>query len=271
MNETKHWVLFYRAASNRHFWLIWDLVLDDIDPRIVDGVFVDKDRMYLPFRKPIPGNIFYPIDGATQEFDICIGASHLHRKKGQERSINALIHAQKILNRKLKCIMPGRPFKPSYLAMLLDTAEKGDLDVYAPGMVSKELLAGFYNASKLYVHLATCGQNDRGVLEAMACGTPAMIGYPKYHPPWMYGDKRLTFVADNADDPDKTAENIVEAYQIVVSLGKAFRDRVRIWYLEQNGMREQSLPMMVKLFEFFKTCPQADRPKLHEYYNARIA
>ena len=271
INDRKIPLLFYRAASNRHFWTFWNIVLEDIDPRIAEGAFVDKDRMYLPIVKPAHPRIFYPDETVTQDYDVCIGASHVHSKKGQIRAVRGLIEAQKQLGIKFKCVMPGRPPKRSILEEIQQVAIDGGLDIDYPGMVDRVTLATIFNRSKMYLHLATCGQNDRGILEAMACGVPSMIGYPKFHPPYMVDNDSLVWLADDADDPTRTGGNIAAMYKTVQSLGKDYRITIRQYYLAKNGMREHLLPQFEKLFKYLKENPVMDRPKLWEYYGARRA
>jgi hypothetical protein len=85
-HDLGRWLLFYRAASNRGAWKFWDIVLNDLQT----GFAQDKvGRFYYPINKPVDPNLFYPMD-EPKIYDLCIGASHIHEKKGQWKIVAVL-------------------------------------------------------------------------------------------------------------------------------------------------------------------------------------
>jgi hypothetical protein len=99
LHEEQRWLLFYGANTGRERWPLWDVVFDDLSGRdYVDGA----GRIHLDFRKPTNPEIFHPMD-IDPKYDLCIGASHIHDKKGQWRGVQAAIAYQKIFGKNLKC------------------------------------------------------------------------------------------------------------------------------------------------------------------------
>jgi glycosyltransferase involved in cell wall biosynthesis len=256
--QNDHWILFYGAATQRWRWLFWDVVFDDLN----DTTYLDsKERLHLAFQKPTNPDLFRPIE-KDKRYDICIGASHIHDKKGQWRTVNALVEYRRRFLRDLDCIMPGRFFKGEHTNQIPKVIEDNELDrIEFPGMLQRTDMAEVYSRCKLYVHLATAGQNDRGPLEAMRCGTPSMIGFPRYHPPVLGKTPGISETAKNPDDPVQTAIDIHEMLNRLATKEEVFK-----FHEEKMGIESVILPFMDRLFSFLRRSPNKDRPSLWKEY-----
>lgn len=193
----KNWLMLYAANTGRQRWTWWDVILNDCD-KIND---VDKfGRYWHFFIKPTDESLFYPKCLIEKKYDLCIGASHIHDKKGQWRTINMLIEYKKRYGKNLKCIMPGAPRRGVETGKIREKISNHGLDVEIVGKVSRHKLCSIFNRSRFFIHLGTHGQNDRGPIEALACGTPLIIGSPSYHSPILYENPEITFVPKDVND-----------------------------------------------------------------------
>ena len=251
----KHWMLFYGANTGRERWPFWDIIFDDLDKQdYIDGL----GRIHLDFRKPTHPGIFYPM-ALERKYDLCIGSSHIHDKKGQWRGIKAAIAYQHVIGEKLKCVLPGSFRRGVMTNSILDDIRKYDLDVELPGMLPRDELRAVYNESKLFVHLGTGGQGDRGALEAMRCGCPVMIGFTQYHSPFTYANSDISYVAADPDHFETLA------HEIHVQIGQSTeekRKRVFEYHEGECGIETVSLPRMKKLFSLLKKLPKSDKHEL---------
>lgn len=173
----KNWLVLYAANTGRGRWPWWDIVLDDIGMNLC----VDKaERLLMPFIKPIDDTFFTPTqDNAV--YDIMMGSSHIHDKKGQWRVFEVLKEYELLYGKRPNAILPGAPRRGVYTRPMIDSILSKEWDIPMPGHVSRTELKGIYNKSRIAMFLGAHGQNDRGPLEALACGTPVMLGSPKYH------------------------------------------------------------------------------------------
>ncbi|MEW6265761.1 MAG: glycosyltransferase [Thermodesulfobacteriota bacterium] len=204
-HERGHWLGLYAANSGRARWPIWHVILDDLSGR----EYWDNDRLHLDFRKPINPDIFQPLR-LTPSYDVMIGASHIHDKKGQWRGIEAAIAYQRLFGRRLRCILPGAFHHGERTSRIKSMIREHDLVVVLPGMVSRPQLCRLYNESRLFLALGSHGQGDRGPIEALACGTPVIIGFPQYHAPWT---RQLSCCIENPDQPETIAAHIQTVLQ----------------------------------------------------------
>lgn len=177
----KNWLMLYAANTGRERWPFWDVILDDINEvNYIDG----HDRYWHNFVKPINEDIFYPAEGfKPMKYDFCIGASHIHDKKGQYLAIEALKEYNKIYG-ELRLVMPGSTRGGANTRKMIERMSFVN-NVFAPGFVERHELRKIFQESKYFLHLGAHGQNDRGPLEALACGTPVCISSPKYHAPFL--------------------------------------------------------------------------------------
>jgi len=93
-----------------------------------------------------------------------------------------------------------------------------DLDIDLPGMVSRADLRILYGQTKLFVHLGGAGQNDRGPLEAMACGTPVALSNEQYHAPLIRCDHTPRSFHVDSGNPAIAAKQINYALQMCADI-----------------------------------------------------
>ena len=255
------WMMFYRAATNRGNWPFWDVILEDLTTRMtVDN----QGRITYPIVKPTNPEIFYTIQNEHyRTYDLCIGASHIHDKKGQWRTIDALVNYRKIYGENLHCIMPGSFHHSVHTNEILDIIAKNELDVAMPGMIDRRDMRSIYSSAKLYVHLATSGQNDRGVLESLCCGTPAIIGFPNFHP--VQFRPPSVRIATKPDDP------VTVAYEIHSALADINRQGSMINQMMTKGNYESFNGLPITLNQFIHLLcamqkkPAVDRAWLYQH------
>lgn len=257
MQKQKRWLMFYRAASQRGNWPFWDIILDDLR----EESFVDSwQRLYLPFMKPTHPGIFKPMR-LERDFDVCIGASHIHDKKGQWKMLPVLLEYRKQFGKILKAVMPGSLYGGVHTNDIPSQIRRNNLDVSMPGMVQRDEVAQLYNRSKTFVHLGVAGQNDRGVLEAMRCGTPVVIANPRFHAPFTFKNTEVSMLTENSDNPAELAKELHDFLQ-----GSSIEryDKVFKYHEEKSGLENVILPYMEKLVNFMTKYPEADRSKTGE-------
>jgi len=252
------WKILYGANTGRESWHWWDIILDDLhnNPPHMDRF----NRIWLHFEKPTHPLIFYPVD-IEKRYDICIGASHVHDKKGQWRTIRALHKYKEIYGKNLRAVFPcggGRGVQTTPALQLLP-----ELDVVQPGFVPREELRTIYNQSKLFVHLGEGGQNDRGPLEAMRCGTPVVITAPKRHGRVTYENPNVSHVIKNKND---YAEIAFVFDSLIKKDTKTIKQQTIDWHEDTSGINYASLPQMGKIFKFFSLHPNVDKEALKKEF-----
>lgn len=249
--EAGHWLMLYAANTGREKWPFWDIVFND---QINQPKMDSAGRLQYPFRKPIQEDIFFPKDLAfpkNQEYDIMIGASHVHDKKGQWRMIDALIKYKEIFGENLKAVLPGEFKRGFETNNIVRKISDNDLTVELPGMLERKDLARYMNRTRLFVHLGSHGQADRGPIEAMACGCPVMIGYPQYHTKWLAESETACFLCHTPNDPEKVARDIY------LTLPKAIERRRHAFEAYcANSLVNGALPDMIKLFSLLALSPE---------------
>lgn len=255
MKKKRYWLLLYAANTGRQKWEFWDVVFDDLGGRdCVDGL----DRIHLDFRKPVNEEIFN-FRPMPEKWDILIGASRIHDRKGQWRTIDALIAYQELYGKSLKAILPG-PFSRGVATNeIIPKIRSHNISVDIVGNLPRKELANVMNSSRVFVGLESHGQGDRGPMEAMACGCPLVIGYPKYHAPWLTANSRYTLVCCNPAEPATTANEI---HEMLSRYNPDLREEISEYRGKCAGLQAVILPRMVRLFSYFRSHPVADRQKL---------
>jgi len=245
----KHWLVLYAANTGRQRWPWWDAILDDLDLELrIDT----ENRLWFPFSKPVHEEIFRFIPESNPIYDFCIGASFIHDRKGQWRTIRALEEYKKIYGKIPKCIMPGAVRHSTQTNKILGLAK--DLGVDMPGMVPRSDLNVILNSSKVFVHLGTSGQNDRGPIEALRCGCQLIIGTPAYHSPYITYGKYCT-VPKNKDDFGSVARLFRD---ILKHYSPKDRNKATSWYNKTSGS-DYLIPTMGRLFSSFgESAPSLD-------------
>lgn len=254
LSNNKHWIMFYRANTNRGNWQFWDIILDDL----VDNNYNAGGRLGYSFRKPINEDLFFNDKHPQRLYDVMVGASHIHIKKGQHLTIQALLKYKEMFGKSLSAILPGSFIRSYTNKVIIDVLQSKELNLVHTGMVNREKLNSQMNLSKLFIHLGPGGQNDRGVLEAMCCGTPAMVASKRYSP-FVYNNFEFGKLINCQDDPNKTA---IEINKMLKEIEKGAYRNISEYYLKNNGMEQEAIPRMVKLIDFIKANPIPDREKL---------
>jgi glycosyltransferase involved in cell wall biosynthesis len=242
----ENWILFYRANTNRHPWPFWDITLNDLidTPRAVRG------RLQYNFSKPVNEDVFGIIDAPNtipREYDVMVGASHIHRKKGQHLTVQALQQYYHMFGTKPHAIMPGGYVKGWHINTIKDILNSGDVDIEGPVNLPRPKLALAMNRTKLFVHPGYGGQNDRGILESMCCGCMPLVFGRSHMSPVIY---------DNAvhipQDPANIATTIHQALGMVSEYDQTTYARI-------NGLYEVAIPKMLEIIKFIENNPKPDR------------
>jgi glycosyltransferase involved in cell wall biosynthesis len=257
LQQRGHWLLLYAANTGRERWPFWDIVFDDLS---TDERMDRYGRFFLHFKKPTNEEIFKPID-CKKEYDICIGASHIHDKKAQWRIIEALHVYKKQTGKTFKCILPGVVKNGVNTNMWVAPEVLRELNIVRPGMVSREELALIYNKSRLFAYLGEAGQGDRGPLEALACGTPLFVGKTTRLPPvthaYSYGKSGTSVGA------------LLDNKLALIQMTPNIKDLTHQHYMLNNGL-EQVLRHMGDTFDFLQD-NKPSKEGLKEYAESRKA
>lgn len=246
-HKNKNWLMCYNANTGRERWTFWDIILWDL----TNTLQLDRHgRLWYHYLKPVDESMFHYIN---QEpfYDICIGASHIHDKKGQWRVIDALIQYKKMYGKTLKAIMPGYGNRGTQTSQIMTKIHDHQLDVTITGMLSRpDLNRTVFNRSRLGMFLGTHGQGDRGPLEALATGLPLIIGSKRYHSPNVYDET----VARVPEDVNNSAEIAEIMHSFLRRL--PHKQAVLKYYREHQGFKEKCYPNLKYLFDFLREHPK---------------
>jgi len=249
----KNWILFYRANTNRNPWPFWDIILDDL---MLGGPVKHLNRYWFNFSKPVNEQIFkYDPEISKsygKHYDVCIGASHVHRKKGQFLGVRALRWYMDYYEHKLSAVVPGGFIKCMYNKEILTARDNGIVDVTTH--MSRQMLCELFNRSKIFIHAGPGGQNDRGVLEAMCCGLPVILTSP---------DRFSEFVSYTPNV--KAQPDFVDIAHWIHAVQMSPTDPVEIkrYYQGYNGLNEVCIPKMIKLIDWINRFSGPVRPKMN--------
>jgi len=261
--EKGHWLLNYAAGTGRERWLFWHVVLDDLRIADMSQIHIDRrGRFWFPFLKPTRPDVHFP-KKMERIYDVCIGASHVYDKKCQWKMVKAAIEYKKLFGVNLKCILPGAHRHGVRSDSIMSDIMQNNLDIEVCGMLPREKVCDILNMSKLFVHLGGNGQNDRGPLEAMRCGTPVMIETPRRHAPFISANLDVNFVVAYEDNYEFLAQQI---HEILPTLTEEKREIVYRYHEAQSSVDKVILPRMERLFSVFRRSPRADMGALREEY-----
>jgi hypothetical protein len=253
LKKRGHWLLLYAANTGRQRWKFWNVILDDL---CLEGRnWLDSHgRFWFDFVKPINQAKFYPESHEIKRYDVCIGASHIHDKKFQYRGVEAVLAYQQIFGRNLKCVLPGRGDRGVNTRRIPQMINDNNLDIHMPGMVRRTVLRQIYNQSRLTLFFGEGGQNDRGPLESLACGTPILLATPHRHTPVLLGNP-YCYVVHDKYDPVALACDIHSQLQRFAD-AETVRPNCAKFFIETNGMEEVAVPRMVELFNVIRANPK---------------
>lgn len=252
LRKNGHWLLLYAANTGRQRWLVWDVIFDDY---MQSSQLDSRNRLWVKFHKPINPLIFHPKTLPTL-YDVCVGASHIHDRKGQWRTIEALTHYKQAKKRNLRAIMPGRVMRGGQTSTLIKKIESEGLDVVLPGMLPRSKVCDIFNQSKVFVYLGEHGQNDRGPLEALCCGTPIIIANGRYHQSEVHSNK-FCKVVKNTNYPQVV--DTIHSYLNDLPL----RSEVALNYEQINGAQSVVLPQMSFIFKAIQEIGKPDPAELN--------
>jgi glycosyltransferase involved in cell wall biosynthesis len=238
-----NWLMCYNANTGRERWTFWDIILWDL----LEKNDLDRHgRMWYYYKKPIDESVFHPMN-QKPFYDICIGASHIHDKKGQWRVISAMIAYERKYKTKLKAIFPGWGTKGTQTSKISRKIADNKLDVTITGMLSREdLNRTVFNRSKLGMFCGTHGQGDRGPLEALATGLPLIVGSRRYHSPSVC-NKQVTMIPKDINDIEALADLMHIYLQRLPS-----RKHVYNYYKATQGFNEVCYPNIKTVFDFIR-------------------
>jgi glycosyltransferase involved in cell wall biosynthesis len=259
----KHWLLLYAANTGRQRWKFWDVIFDDLAG---ENRTDRNSRVFLDFHKPIHPKIFYPEQLESHEaglYDVCVGASHIHDKKGQFRTIRAIAKYKELFGINLKCVMPGRLMRGTNTSGIAPMIRDHGLNVELTGMLPRPKVNAIYNRSKLFVHLGGGGQGDRGPLEALRCGTQVLLGYPKRCHSVVCQNPAVSWVSQDATNPEEVAYEIKSMLHDFQPTDKTF---ISEYFENNNGIEKVCLPEMKRLFDFFRQQPKPNHELLVKEY-----
>lgn len=248
-----NWLIEYGANTGREKWLFWDIILDDIGE---NTNIVDKHGRYIAkFVKPTNEDIFKPVE-LPLAYDFCIGASHIHDKKGQYRIIDILAEYEKMFKTTPRVIIPGSVRRSANtIAMIPKILNFKNLVI--PGFVTKDALNTIFNKSRFFVHLGSHGQNDRSLLEALASGTPIVYGSAKHHAPEL---KKFCFSIEGIRSSRELALHFKTLLELdTIQLRSRFYDS----YIKHYGFNQVATPLFSRLIDFvFSAKPNINSKQL---------
>jgi glycosyltransferase involved in cell wall biosynthesis len=195
------------------------------------------------------------------KYDICIGASYIHDKKGQWRMIHVLNEFRRMFGFTPKCIMPGALRSASKTPLIIE--RHSEFEIEMPGMLERTELAKVLNQSSIGVFLGTSGQNDRGPLEAMQCGCEIVLGYPSYHSPVTYANSKITFVPEDIDDYKSIA---IQLHDMIENYNPKSRYEILEWNKKNAHADYVTFPMMERMFDMIRENPIPDPKAMRREY-----
>jgi len=261
MEAQKRWLILYAANTGRQRWMLWNVVLSDLN---TNHSFDKRQRAFLMFNKPIAPSVFYTMD-IERDIDVCIGASKIHDKKAQWRVIDALIEYQRIYQKTLKCILPGSmKYRGTETPQIVPKITKHGLNVEQPGFVDRYKLNEIYNRSKVYVYLGNSGENDRGPLEATCVGCPTILGGTTRHAPFLRGGSEGILISKDPSNPEIVANDI---HAMLKMHSENRRLTVAHYFDKCNGFHTVVIPQMTRLFNIIRNNPTPNMKCLQEEYS----
>ena len=261
--EQGHWLLLYPANTGRERKTIWDIIWED---RREEYRLDVRERLWWPLRKPTNPEVFSPMT-CKKKYDLCIGASTIHDKKGQWRTINVMAAYATRYGEKLRAVLPGGIRHGTHSSGIADRINDYELDVDRPGKVTREGLCTLLNQSRCLIVLGWHGQNDRGPLEALACGTPLFLLKTAHRAPSLYGNQH---VVSTVDDPDDLDAIVLQLHDFLGQLGPTIQADTYAYHLATHGFDAHVRPRAQELFACLRELPRREPEALWSYYGDRL-
>ena len=262
MKEEQRWLLLYAANTGRARWKFWDIVFDDLEGRHRYDI---RGRFFYYFKKPINPDYFRPLYDVPKRYDICVGASHIHDRKAQWKTIEVIAEYKRLFEGNPKCIMPGRithGVKTNDIGLTINSTR---LSIDCPGMVPRKEVCMMFNESHVAVFMGQGGQNDRGPLEALQCGTPVVLAGTARHSPSIWKNNPFCTVVANPNDFTSIAKELRGVFKRNKSV-KAIKAKCHDMFEKRNGLYGVILPEMERLFGILRKHPKPDiKPLINEY------
>jgi len=242
----KHWLLLYAADTGRERWFFWDIIFNDLnDQYILDR----RKRFWITFRKPINEEIFKPLNNSEFLYDVCIGASNIHDKKAQWKMVEVAKRYRELFDKDLICALPGAPRRGRESNSIYNNIIDNNLKINIMGLCTRSTMNKIYNQSRLFVYLGYGGQNDRGPLEALRCGTPILIANYKRHAFFFNQNDKVVNIAGDSEDFNNVA---IEIYNCLHGGGNPTREETASFFEQHSGVESIILPEMKRLFDVLR-------------------
>ena len=267
----KIWLIFYDANTGHRGWPFWNVILSDlVDERVESRgsnrgfqdsphlALYQQKRPILPYPKPI-SEVFQP-EPCEKRYDVVMGGAHIYDRKGQFRIFDAVVEYEKIYGVKLRCALPGGFYnrEPNTERMRKTLPQYPHIDymVHMP----RHALAHLFNSCRLYVDMAIGGYGNRGPIEAGMSGCPLVIGFPKNHASYAYSNPRVSAVPEDPRDSVSVAKTIHDMLEVCDER----REETRQHFEKHVSIDTCSGPLLKRILDFMRACPQADRARALE-------
>ena len=256
------WLIFYDANTGRRNWPYWDVGISDL----IDSTrwtLREPRKLWWNYTKPV-SRLFRLMPEYKDKliYDVCIGASHIYDRKGQYHTYNAIKAYHKLFGKRLRCLLPGGYYCRERNTMQMRRELEAGVapNVHYVGNIPRDDLVVAFNQSRVFSITAGGGHGDRGPIEAGMCGCPMIIGYTKYHSPYMWQNRRITLVPEDARDPELFARELHDWLED--SRGHERREEIAAWFREHGSIETGSGPRLRQLFDLFREYPMANRERL---------
>jgi glycosyltransferase involved in cell wall biosynthesis len=157
--------------------------------------------------------------------------------------------AQQLGPERLQLIMLGNGSLAGELRQVFSSAQVSE-QVYYPGQVSQNDLPRYYRMADVYLSASRTDGTSISLLEALACGTPALLSDIPGNREWLEPGVQGWYFKDG--DPDSMAQAILQAAaqrEHLPTLGKAARVLA-----EQRADWEQNFKMLFNAYQI--ACPE---------------
>jgi len=252
------WTIFYGAGTGHGSWPYWDVVVDDC---VTDVVWSRRTgAVIIPFRKAVSEEFDYA--DVERPYDLCLGANYVYDRKGQYIAYAAAERFQELFGRTPTMVMPGalRGHEQT-IRMIKKIIDRKDVDL--PGHVSRGDLVPIMQRSKIFVHLGTSTQGDRGSAEAGRCGCRILLGHRRHHAPYLFSAPGSAVPTVEGD-----LSEIARLYsQGIAADEPGARQATSAYFKANDGFSQTGLAVWRDLFGFIRGHPTRDTEALQGRYH----